>query len=67
MYRLLSLAVFVLGALLTVTHALGQFDGWSHAGSIFLLTTPEGANLPESASEENVPVLVHLHREPSKK
>ena len=63
MYRLLSLAVFVLGALLTVTHALGQFDGWSHTGSIFLVTTPEGANLPESASEENVPVLVHLHRD----
>ena len=63
MHRLLSLAVFVLGTLLPVTHALGQFDGWSHTGSIFLLTTPESANLPESASEENVPVLIHLHRD----
>ncbi len=63
MHRLLTLAFFVLGTVLPVTDALGQFDGWSHTGSIFLVTTPEGANLPESASEENVPVLVHLHRD----
>ena len=28
-----------------------------------IITTPEGAALPESASEANVPVLVRLHKD----
>ncbi len=39
------------------------YPGWQHTGSIYLLTTPEGANLPASASEEGFPVLVRLHRD----
>ena len=37
--------------------------GWQHSGSIYLLTTPEGANLPATASEDNFPVLVRLDKD----
>ena len=37
-----------------------ELPGWKHSGSIYLLTTPEGADLPESAMLENFPVLVRL-------
>ncbi|MFT7513769.1 MAG: hypothetical protein ACI9QL_002983 [Candidatus Omnitrophota bacterium] len=40
-----------------------QYADWSHHGTLALLTTPDGANLPASAHEENVPVLVRLNRE----
>lgn len=41
----------------------GQFAEWKHRGSLVILTTPDGADLPESAEEENFPVLVRLSRE----
>jgi hypothetical protein len=41
----------------------GPFRDWKHAGSLFLLTTPEGADLPASAVEHDFPVLVRLHRD----
>jgi arylsulfatase A-like enzyme len=40
-----------------------QYAAWQHAGSVYLLTTPEGANLDVSASVENFPVLVRLHKD----
>jgi hypothetical protein len=43
--------------------ASAQYPGWQHAGSLNILTTPEGANLPASASEENFPLLVRLDKE----
>jgi hypothetical protein len=43
--------------------APAPYSAWQHCGSIYLLTTPEGANLPASASEDGFPVLVRLHRE----
>jgi len=43
--------------------APAQYPGWQHSGSIYLLTTPEGANLPATASETDFPVLVRLTRE----
>ncbi len=42
--------------------ALAQYDGWLHTGSLYILTTPEGANLPATASEENFPLLVRLNQ-----
>lgn len=36
---------------------------WKHSGSIWLLTTPDGANLPSDAKVEQFPVLVPLHRD----
>ncbi|MBM3980618.1 MAG: DUF2341 domain-containing protein [Planctomycetes bacterium] len=40
-----------------------QYPGWRHSGSVFVLTTAEGANLPASASVENFPLLVRLHKD----
>lgn len=43
------------------THA--QYAEWKHSGSVWLLTTPDGANLPATASIEGFPVLVRLHKD----
>lgn len=43
--------------------AAAQYPGWQHSGSLFILTTPEGANLPATASEENFPVLVRIDKD----
>ncbi|MFN9462709.1 MAG: DUF2341 domain-containing protein, partial [Planctomycetota bacterium] len=40
-----------------------QESQWNHQSSIYLITTPDGANLPEASSEENFPVLVRLHKD----
>ncbi|MCY2954809.1 MAG: DUF2341 domain-containing protein [Planctomycetota bacterium] len=42
--------------------AFAQYPGWQHEGSIFILTTPEGANLPATALEHNFPLLVRLNK-----
>ncbi len=39
----------------------GVSGDWKHSGSIYLLTTPEGADLPALAVVEEFPVLVRLH------
>ncbi len=43
--------------------AAAKYKAWKHSGSMFLLTTPEGANLPAAAAEENFPVLVQLSKD----
>lgn len=43
--------------------AFAEYSGWQHSGSFYLLTTPEGADLPASASIDGFPVLVRLHRD----
>ena len=43
--------------------AQAPFAAWKHSGSIYILTTPEGADMPASASEENFPLLVRLHKD----
>ena len=43
--------------------AEAQYPGWQHSGSVHVLTTPDGANLPAVASEENFPLLVRLNKE----
>jgi len=40
-----------------------RLNDWKHSGSIWLLTTPEGADLPADAKVEQFPVLVRLHRD----
>jgi metal-dependent amidase/aminoacylase/carboxypeptidase family protein len=40
-------------AFLALLHmASAQYTGWQRSGSIWILTTPEGANLPATASED---------------
>ncbi len=41
----------------------GPYPDWRHSGSVFLLTTPEGADLPASASVEQFPLLLRLHKD----
>jgi hypothetical protein len=43
--------------------ASGQYQGWQHSGSLYLLTTPEGAHLPATASEDGFPLLVRLDKD----
>ncbi len=40
-----------------------QYAGWQHVGSLYILTTAEGANLPDTAREENFPLLIRLHKD----
>ncbi len=63
-YHLLK-SLFLVASLLSLspTEADAQYPGWQHSGSMFILTTPEGANLPATASEENFPVLVRLNKD----
>ncbi len=43
--------------------AANVYEEWKHSGSIFVLTTPEGADLPASASLDGFPLLVRLDRD----
>ena len=43
--------------------ASAQYPGWQHSGSVYLITTPDGANLRASASVKDFPVVVRLHRD----
>ena len=56
---------FLVAAVLTVspTEAAAEYPGWQHSGSMFILTTPEGANLPASATVKDFPVLVRLNKD----
>jgi len=43
--------------------ASAQYQGWQHAGSLNILTTPDGANLPATATAEGFPLLLRLDKE----
>lgn len=43
--------------------ASASYRDWKHSGSIWLLTTPDGADLPADAKVEQFPALVRLHRD----
>ena len=57
----------VLGMLLLPSFAIAAtpapYQSWQHSGALTILTTPDGANLPASASVEQFPLLVRLHRD----
>jgi len=56
-----SLLVLVFSAMPHV--ALAQYAEWTHRGTLVLLTTPDGADLPESARVEGFPALVRLSKD----
>ena len=56
----MACGVILLAALLPSASA--QYQGWQHSGSIYVLTTPEGADLPATALEYDFPLLVRLHK-----
>jgi hypothetical protein len=38
-----------------------SYSAWAHSAALSILTTPEGADLPASASESDFPILVRLN------
>ena len=44
-------------------NAAPSYRDWKHSGSMWLLTTPEGAELPATASVDGFPLLVRLHND----
>jgi hypothetical protein len=57
------LTQIVLAFMVLLPPATAQYPGWQHSGSFFLLTTPEGANLPANAAEEGFPLLLRLDKD----
>ena len=51
----------VVSIFFTGSPASAQYPDWKHSGSIYILTTPEGANLPASALVKNFPLLIRLN------
>ncbi|MEI6534056.1 MAG: DUF2341 domain-containing protein, partial [Verrucomicrobiaceae bacterium] len=60
MTKALIFCAFILVA--SCETARSQYPGWQRSGSLHIITTPEGANLPASAAEENFPLLVRLNK-----
>ena len=58
-----QLTIGIIAAMTLFQSASAQYAGWQHSGSLTILTTPEGANLPATASEENFPLLVRLSKD----
>lgn len=40
-----------------------NYPAWRNSGSLCILTTPEGASLPATASVEGFPLLVRLNKD----
>lgn len=53
----------ILAAAALVGNAFAQYTGWTYSDSLFIITTPDGANIPASASETGFPLLVRLDKE----
>ena len=50
------------GSTKVYTVAVTTYQSWNYSGSLYILTTPDGANLPASAATEtNFPLLVRLN------
>jgi hypothetical protein len=60
MKKHLFFSTLVFLVLLGTAHA--QDKGWKYSGSIYILTTPQGADLPATASEADFPLLVRLDK-----
>ncbi|MFK7911656.1 MAG: DUF2341 domain-containing protein [Akkermansiaceae bacterium] len=60
----MKFALIAASIFLTSFAALGQnFGDWKHKGSIFIITTPDGADLPASAEILDFPLLIRLHQD----
>ncbi|MBC7965524.1 MAG: DUF2341 domain-containing protein [Fuerstia sp.] len=58
---ILSCAVSLM--FLLTPRAMAAYPDWKHSGSVWILTTPDGAALPAAASVEGFPLLVRLHQD----
>lgn len=57
------LAIAAMVVLALAGRAPAAYPGWQHSGSVYVLTTPEGAGLPAAAAVEGFPLLVRLHKD----
>ncbi len=55
--------ILFFAAFILVEKTLAQFPGWTYSGSLYILTTPEGANLSATVSETGFPLLVRLDKD----
>ncbi len=62
-YVAIWLAILAQGTFAGATEATANYQEWRHSGSIWLITTAEGADLPGDVTVEQFPVLVRLHRD----
>jgi hypothetical protein len=58
--RSLLVAMFLTVATLP---GIAQESAWLHSASLYILTTPDGADLPPTAREEHFPLLVRLDKD----
>ncbi|MCP4454797.1 MAG: DUF2341 domain-containing protein [Planctomycetes bacterium] len=58
-----SLLCAAISILFTGRSASAQYTDWQHSGSMHILTTPDGANLPASESVTDFPLLVRLDKD----
>jgi hypothetical protein len=63
--KLIRTTLFLITGCLIATQTLAAepYQGWQHSGLLTILTTPDGANLPASASVEEFPLLVRLQKD----
>jgi hypothetical protein len=61
---LLAIALLLprIAVALTPPDPVPTYEKWLHRGSVFIITTAEGAHLPAGASVEEFPVLVRLNK-----
>ncbi|NQU23467.1 MAG: DUF2341 domain-containing protein, partial [Candidatus Nealsonbacteria bacterium] len=59
MKTLFVVAITILGL---SGEAKAASSDWSHSGSLYVITTPEGADLPSTALLHDFPLLVRLHK-----
>lgn len=57
----MRLFLAILACVAALPCAAAPFEGFRHSGVVTILTTPEGADLPEGASVRDFPLLVRLH------
>ena len=64
-FKLLTLVALLLPQFAVAQAKPGDspYAGWQQSGSMFILTTPEGASLPAGSSVEEFPVLVRLNKD----
>jgi hypothetical protein len=53
--------VTIIICLVFIEVASAQYVGWKYSGLMYIITTPEGAGLPATSSENDFPLLVRLN------
>lgn len=62
-YGALVVALACVAQASAVEPATTPYSAWKHSGSMFILTTPDGAKMPDGVVVHEFPLLVHFHRD----